>query len=134
MKRNPQENQSTSGKRKQCHGKQRNTNNPLRVRWQTSFVKLSSILVTQGREGVMTPFVRKSRNLWQKFFKDTWVRVHFVKQVLYILSSTQLVGDEGSNQIVSKKPLSVTKSACQRPFTTILSLISACHIKSSNSK
>ena len=58
----------------------------------------------------MTQFVRKKQKSWQKFFKDTQVRVHFIKQVLYTLSSTQLVGEEGSNQIVSKIPLSVIKS------------------------
>ena len=57
----------------------------------------------------MAQFVRKIRNLWQKFFKDTWIRVHFIKQVIYILSSTQLVGKEGSNQFMYKIPLSVIK-------------------------
>ena len=57
----------------------------------------------------MTQFVRKIRNPWQNFFKDTWVRVHFIKQVIYILSSTQLVGKEGSNQFMYKIPLSVIK-------------------------
>ena len=33
----------------------------------------------------MAQFVRKIRNPWQKFFKDTWIRVHFIKQVIYIL-------------------------------------------------
>ena len=44
------------------------------------------------------------------FFKDTWVRVHFIKQELYILQSKQLMGEEGSDQMVSKIPLSVIKS------------------------
>ena len=57
----------------------------------------------------MAQFVRKIRNPWQKFFKDTWIRVHFIKQVIYILSSTQLVGKEGSNQFMYKIPLSVIK-------------------------
>ena len=57
----------------------------------------------------MTQFVRKIRNPWQNLFKDTWVRVHFIKQVIYILSSTQLVGKEGSNQFMYKIPLSVIK-------------------------
>ena len=50
----------------------------------------------------MTQFVSKKQKSVTKVFKDTYVRVHFIKQVLYILSSTQLVAEEESNQIVSK--------------------------------
>ena len=68
-------------------------------------------MATQGKEGIMTQFVKKKLKSVTKFFKDTRVRVHFIKQVLYILSSTQLLGEGESNQIVSKIPLSVIKSA-----------------------
>ena len=54
-------------------------------------------MATQGKGGGYDSIRKKEAEIRdQKFFKDSWVRVHFLKQVLYILSSTQLVGENGN--------------------------------------